>query len=142
MKQFLSIYQYPTRHRSRSKTLIDNILHNGINGNTISGKVTTDISDHLAQFLITSYQVHSETKPTKILKRTFKSFVQGNFKHNLQNIDWEYTLGIHLHDANHSFEQFAEKRQRGLRKSCTLEVYVMETKNNSIINFTELKTVN
>ena len=142
MKQFLSLYQYPTRHRSWSKTLIDNILHNGINGNTVSGKVTTDISDHLTQFLITSYQVHSETKPTKILRRTFKSFVQDNFKHDLQNIGWEYTLGIHLHDANHSFEQFAEKRQRGLRKSCTLEVYVMETKNNSIINFTELKTVN
>ena len=55
----------PTCHTSRSKTLIDNILHNGINGNTISGNISTDISDHLAQFLITSYQKHSETKPKK-----------------------------------------------------------------------------
>ena len=29
---------------------------------------------YFAQFLITSYQVHSETKPKKILTRTFKSF--------------------------------------------------------------------
>ena len=36
------------------------MLHNDINANTISGNITTDISDHLAQFLITSYQVHSE----------------------------------------------------------------------------------
>ena len=43
--------------------LIDNILHNAINGNTASGNITTGISNHLVQFLITSYQVHSETKP-------------------------------------------------------------------------------
>ena len=74
--------------------LIDNILHNGINGNTISGNIT-DISDHLAQFLITSYLVHRATKPKKIITRTFKSFVQDNFKHDLQSVDWEYTLDIH-----------------------------------------------
>ena len=27
----------------------------------------------------------------------------------MQNVDWEYTLGIHFHDANHSFEQFLKK---------------------------------
>ena len=118
----------PTCHTSRYKTLIDNVLHNGINGNTVSGNVTTDISDHLAQFLITSYQAHSETKPKKILTRTFKSFVQENFKHDLQNVDWKYTLDIHFHDANHSFEEFFEKHQRDIRKACILEVYVKEAK--------------
>ena len=53
------------RHTSRSKNLIGNILHNGINGNAMPGNITTDISNHLAQFLITSYQLHSETKPKK-----------------------------------------------------------------------------
>ena len=63
----------------------------------ISGNITTNISDHLAQFLITSCQVHTETKPKKVLTKTFKSFVQDHFKHDLQNIAWEYTLDIHLH---------------------------------------------
>ena len=51
---FFPYINIPTRHASRSKTVIDNILHNGINGNKISRNITTDISDHLAQFLITS----------------------------------------------------------------------------------------
>ena len=62
---FFPYVNIPTRHTLRSKTLIDNTLHNDINGNTISGNISTDISDHLAQFLITSYQKHSETKPKK-----------------------------------------------------------------------------
>ena len=84
---FFPYINIPTRHTSRSKTLIDNILHNGINRNTIPGNITTDISDHLAQFLITSYQVHSEAKPKKILTRNFKTFAQDNFKNDLQNVD-------------------------------------------------------
>ena len=27
----------------------------------------------------------------------------------MQNFDWEYTLDIHFHDTNHSFEQFIKK---------------------------------
>ena len=38
----------PTCHTPRSKTLIDNIFHDNINENAISGYLTTDISDHLA----------------------------------------------------------------------------------------------
>ena len=60
---FFPYINISARHTSRFKTLIDNILHNGINGNTASGNRATDISNHLVQFLITSYQVHSETKP-------------------------------------------------------------------------------
>ena len=103
---FFPYINIPTRHTSRSKTLIDNILHNDINVNTTSGNIATDISDHLAQFLITSYQAHSEKNLKKILTRTFKFFVQDNFKHDLQSVDWEYSLDIHLHDGNHSLSNF------------------------------------
>ena len=119
-----------TRHTSRYKTLIDNILHNGINANTISGNITTDISDHLAQFLITSYQVHIETKPKKILTRSFKSFVQDNFKYDLQSVDWEYTLDIHLHDANHLFEQFLKKLNNILDKHASLNYMSRKQEQN------------
>ena len=97
---FFPYINISTRLTSRSKTLIENILHNDINGNTVSGNIAADISDYPAQFLITSYQVHSETKPKQLLTRTFKSFIHNNFKPDFQNIDLEYTLNIHLHDAN------------------------------------------
>ena len=93
--------------------------------------ITTDTSDHLAQFLITSYQVHSETKPKKILTRNFKSFAQDNFKHDLQNVDWEYTLDVHLHDANHSFEQFLKKINNILDRHATLK-YMSRKQQKSI----------
>ena len=128
---FVQYINIPTCHTSGSKTLIDNKLHNSINGNTISGNITTDISDHLAQFLITSYQVHSETKPKKILTRNFKSFAQDNFKHDLKNVDWEYTLDIHLHDANHSFEQFLKKINDMLGRHATLK-YMSRKQQKSI----------
>ena len=47
LNTFFPYINIPTHHTSRSKTLIDNILHNGINGNTVSGNKTTDISDQL-----------------------------------------------------------------------------------------------
>ena len=50
------------RHRSRSKTLINNIQHNGINANTVSGNITNNISDQIAQFLINSCQGDSKGK--------------------------------------------------------------------------------
>ena len=59
---FFPYINIPTRHTSQSKTLIDNILHNGINANTVSGNITTNVSDHLAQFLITSYIVKQNLK--------------------------------------------------------------------------------
>ena len=68
---FFPYINIPTCHTSQSKTLLDNILHNDINGNTVSRNVTTNISAYLAQFLITSYQVHSETKPKKNTNKDF-----------------------------------------------------------------------
>ena len=50
---FFPYLKIPSCHTPRSKTFIDNIFHNNINEHTISGNLTTDISDHLAQFLIT-----------------------------------------------------------------------------------------
>ena len=134
---FFPYINIPTRHTSQSKTLIDNILHNGINANTVSGNMTTNISDHLAQFLITSHQVHSQTKPKKILT-TFKSFVQDNFKHDLQSVDWEYTLDIHLHDANHSFEQFLQKINSILDKLAPLKYMSRKQQNMSKPRITKI----
>ena len=53
---FFPYINIPTCQTSQSKTLKDNIPHNDINGNTVSGKITTNISNHF-------YQVHSKSKP-------------------------------------------------------------------------------
>ena len=41
-----------TRQTTRPKTFIDNIFPININKNPVSGNLTTDISNHLAHFLI------------------------------------------------------------------------------------------
>ena len=49
---FISLILQPTRIASHSNTLIDNILSDDIDPDTISGNLTATISDHLPQFLI------------------------------------------------------------------------------------------
>ena len=70
---FFPYINIPTHHTPRSKTLTDNIFHNNINENAISGNLITDISDHLAKFLITPTLAKSKTKPKKILTRNYNS---------------------------------------------------------------------
>ena len=41
----------PTRITPRTNTLIENIFVNGFQSNIIAGNITTDISDHLTQFI-------------------------------------------------------------------------------------------
>ena len=67
-----SYIDIPTRPTPRSKTLID-IIHNNINENAISGRLTTDISDHLAApFLITLNLAKTKMKPKKIITGNLK----------------------------------------------------------------------
>ena len=53
-------------HTARSKTFIDNNFYNNINE---SGNLATDISYHLAQFLINLTVAKIKLKPKKILNR-------------------------------------------------------------------------
>ena len=46
-------------------------------------------------------------------------------------VDWEYTLDIHLHDANHSFEQFLKKIKEILHKLAPLKYMSRKQKNIS-----------
>ena len=48
---FLPRIVKPTRITPSSQTLIDNIFYNEIRSNIIAGNITTDISDHLTQFV-------------------------------------------------------------------------------------------
>ena len=89
------------RHTPISKILIDNVFHNNIHENAIFGNLTTDISDHLAQFLITL---------------TFATISHENFKNDLRQVDWTDTLNLELSNVSHSFEKFFNKIHHTLDK--------------------------
>ena len=101
---------------SRSKTLIDNIYHNNLKENTYSRNLATDISDHLAQFLLIPTDKTIECLPKQIFMRGYKNFDKENFETELKRENWKHTLGLHLKDVNHSFEKFLEKLNNALDK--------------------------
>jgi hypothetical protein len=50
--KFMPLITLPTRITAKSKTLIDNILHNQFNPDIKSGNLTVSISDHTPQFAV------------------------------------------------------------------------------------------
>ena len=59
---FLPQTTLPTRVTGRTATLIDNILINSYENKCTSGNITTSLSDHLPQFLITNIQDKKQLK--------------------------------------------------------------------------------
>ena len=106
----------PMCHSLRSKTFIDNTFHCNMNENAISGNMTTDISDYLAQFLITPTLGKIKMKPKKILTKNFKKFSHENFKNVLRQIDWTDTRNLQLSNVNHLFEKSFNKTNQSLDK--------------------------
>ena len=62
----------PTRITPRSRTLID-IFSNNIEHDTLSGNITTTISDHFAQFLILKNLSHKQDLKKTYTKMTKKT---------------------------------------------------------------------
>ena len=73
---FLPHITQPTRIRHSSKTLIDNIFSNTLTENTISGNVTSTISDHLPQFIILP---NIFSNPPSNKSNIYKRDIQENF---------------------------------------------------------------
>ena len=113
---FFPYINISTRIASRSKTLIDNIYHNNLKENTYSGNLATDISDHLAQFLLIPTDETNKFLPKQIFIRDYKNFEKENFETEIKRENWKHTLGLHLKDVNHSFEKFLEMVNNALDK--------------------------
>ena len=64
----------PTRITTRSKTLINNIYLSNSFGETMSGNLTTQISDHLPQFLIIKGNPEYQKRGIKLTKRDYQKF--------------------------------------------------------------------
>ena len=95
----------PTKINKKNNTLIDNILTNQFNPDTISGNLTVNISDHLPSFMITprSNQNHLPKKHN-IYTRDLKNFDKENLLLDILATDWDSS--IVEDDANLSFNQF------------------------------------
>ena len=62
---FASYIKAPTSITPRPKLLIDNVFYNNFNESIISGYRISDISDYLAQFIITTKNLQQKTKKKK-----------------------------------------------------------------------------
>ena len=100
----------PTRITNTTSTLIDNIFSNSLNFmDGISGNLTINISDHLAQFLIIPEDCYKFTKKHNLFKRDKKNFDRENFILDLPEINWVNIISIDKNHPNHSFNSSETK---------------------------------
>ena len=96
----------PTSVTGRTATLIDNILINSYKNKCTSSNITTSVSDHLPQFLITKNfkgKTYKIKKPKAIIK-DYKNFNSESFQSDIKEIDW--SLATENDDVNLGFKTF------------------------------------
>ena len=84
---FLPTIIKPTWITLRSQPLIDNISINELHSNIVADNVTTDISDHLTQFVAIPGDWHTEIFSQDIYRRNYKNLNSDKFKQNLNKIN-------------------------------------------------------
>ena len=113
--------------------LIGNIFFNDINEEITSGNLITDLSEHLAQFLITPNVL--ENKPNKLIhKRCFKKFNEELFANDLQKSKWKAILKTDLNDANFLFNQLILKINELLDIHAPFKFFKPKIKKKNIIS--------
>ena len=101
--QILPFITLATRITAQSSTLIDNLFGSPSPYSSISGNLTTTISDHLPQFLLL------ETKPSKISnskhqQRFYRKW--SNFDSKFNSIRWNEIIEIGKNDLDKSLNSF------------------------------------
>ena len=96
----------PTRVRSTSATLIDNIFVNNPEMVPVSGNIISDISDHFSQFCILTSTVN-QTKGESRKVRDFSKFSSDSFTVDISQVDWKEIVErdnvLMLIEHSHSF---------------------------------------
>ena len=110
---FLPRIVKPTLITSRSQTLIGNIFLNEPQSNIIAGNITTDISDHLTQFVAIPDIWHNPEIPNEeIYKKNYKKLNSDDFKNEFNNINWTNLFSDKNVDETYdSFLEETEKRK-------------------------------
>ena len=99
-----------TKLAKNSKTLIDNIFLNSIEFNTFSGNLTSQISDHLPQFLILKDSYHKTLiNSNNVFERNYRFFNHDEFKNDLKDIPWDNILSSDDISASLAFDLFLQE---------------------------------
>ena len=107
---FLPHIVQPTRISTTSKTLIDNIFSNIHTPSSVSGNITSSISDHLPQFLIVpDIFLNSSPPKSNIYKRDWNNFDQKNLILDYLAVDWADIIKSEKKNIDFSFECFFKK---------------------------------
>ena len=110
----------PTRVRSTSATLIDNIFINNPGQVVACGNIISDVSDHFSQFCI----LKSKTDKIKIKKskvRDFSRFSRDSFNADLANVDWNALLNKKPCDADNVFSSFYNNFNKLINKHAPMK---------------------
>ena len=95
----------PTRERSTSATLIDNIFVNTPEKVLVSGNFISDISDHFSQFCILT-SIVNQTKVESRKVRDFSKFSPGSFTAHISQVDWNEILDRDNADVDRTLSFF------------------------------------
>ena len=105
----------PTRVRSTSATLIDNIFVNVPEMVLVSGNIISDISYHFSQFCILT-SIANQTKEESNNVRDFSKFSFDSFSADISQVDWNEILERDNVDVDRTFSSFYNKFNKILNK--------------------------
>ena len=107
---FLPHIVQPARINTTSKTLTDNIFSNIHTPSSVSGNLTSSISDHLPQFLIVPDTFLNSSPPkSNIYERDRNNFDQENFVLDYLAVDWTIIIKSENKNIDFSFGCFLKK---------------------------------
>lgn len=111
----------PSRITTHSATLIDNIFTNTIEGNTLSGLLVCDISDHLPIFTVyrSDYSAKSKAKETIYYRRIRTEESINGLKNDLIMQNWECVYGEE--NVDHAYDAFLSTFEILYNKNCPLQ---------------------
>ena len=104
----------PTRVRSTSARLIDNIFVNIPEQVLVIGNILSDISDHFSQFCILSSVVDQPKENWKV--RDFSKLCSRSFIGDLIQLDWDEIITRGTNDINKIFSSFYNKLNKIVNK--------------------------
>ena len=110
----------PTRVRSSSATLIDNIFINNPDQVVTCGSIVSDISDHFSQFCIIK-SVKDKVKVNKFKVPDVSRFSADCFNTELSQVDWNAIVGTKSYDVNDLFSSFYNKFNKLVNKHAPMK---------------------
>ena len=114
----------PTRVRSTSATLIDNIFLNTPEKVLVSDNIS-DISDHFSQFCILT-SIFNQTKAESRKVRDFSKFSADSSTADISQVDWNEILVRDNADVDRTFSVFYHKFNKILNKHAPFKTFKEE----------------